>query len=267
MALIKKPIRTPIEDDEALAPVKKKSTALATTIDPFADAGVGTENVRSSDLIIPRLTLLHEMSKVTKKNRPEYVKGAMGGMFCIASMQRLFDGEEGLLVTPVLYNRRLIEWTPIDAGGGMIRADVPEEELEHMEKKNPGVYLTENDTEVVVTPEYYLLVSDMEGGSPIAAVMSLTGKKASASKRWNTLIMSQRRINPATQQEVQMPFWYNTYIMTAIADSNDKGDFYIPSFTVYKPTAELDPNRYLAAKKFYEVVREGGVQAATPDER
>lgn len=277
MAIIKKKMRAPTpdyddEDDDApraLAPTKKKGTALAVKddVDPFADAGVGGENVRSTDLIIPRLTLLHEMSKATKKNRPEYVKGAAGGMFCIASMQKVFDGEEGLLVTPVLYNRRLIEWNPIDAGGGMVRADVPEEELDGMEKKNPGVYLTDNDTEVVVTPEYYILISEMDGSNPIAAVMSLTGKKAAASKRWNTLIMSQRRIDPKTEREVQMPFWFNTYHMTAVADSNDKGDYYIPSFTVFKPTHEMDPARYVAAKKFYEVVREGGVQAATPDER
>jgi len=247
----------------------KKSTAVAIRdIDPFADAGMGTENVRAQDLIIPRLTLLHEMSKATKKNRPEYIKGATGGMFCITSLQKLFDGEEGLYILPLTYQRRLIEWTPIDAGGGLIRMDVPEEETEGLERKNPGVWLTDNDTEIVVTPEYYAMIVDDEKGTAMPVVMSLTGKKAAVSKRWNTLIMSQRQINPNTGEEVQMPFWFNCYHMTAVADNNEKGDFWIPSVTVFKPTLELEHGQvfYRRAKEFYNAVKSGIAKAAAMDE-
>jgi hypothetical protein len=249
---------------------KTPGTAVATVgVDPFADAGRGAENVRATDLIIPRLTLLHEMSKATKKNRPEYIKGAAGGMFCIPSLQKLYDGEEGLYLIPVLYQRRLIEWNPQDAGGGLVRMDVPEEELEGMERKNPGVYLTDNDTEVVVTPEYYALIADLETGETQGVVMSLTGKKAQASKRWNTLIMSQVRTNPSTGQDMQMPFWFNTYHMVAVADSNDKGDFYIPAFTVHSETLEIPdvgPRLYQRARQFYDAVKTGIAKAADMDE-
>jgi hypothetical protein len=247
-----------------------KTTAVAVRgADPFADAGQGTENVSAGDLIIPRLTILHEMSKITKKNRPEYIKGAMGGMFCVPALQLLFDGEEGIYVIPILYQRRLIEWTPQDAGGGLVRMDVPEDELEGMERKNPGVYLTENDTEVVVTPEYYLLICDLTTGDAIPCVTSMTGKKAQASKRWNTLIMSQRRVNPKTGEEVQMPFWFNMYHMTAVADSNDKGDFYIPAISVFTETllAEHGDRFYRRAREFYNSVKVGAVKAADIDER
>lgn len=262
MAVIKKTTEVAIP--------KKTSTALArqSEVDPFADAGMGAENVRATDLIIPRLTLLHEMSKVTKKSRPEYIKGATGGMFCVASIQRLFDGEEGIHIIPLVYQRRLIEWTPIDAGGGLIRMDVPEEEVENMERKNPGVYLTDNDTEIVVTPEYYALIVDDDAGTTLPVVMSLTGKKAAVSKRWNTLIMSQRKVNPATNEEVQMPFWFNTYHMTAVADNNEKGDFWIPNVTVFKETTELDHGDifYRRAKEFYNAVKSGIAKAAAVDE-
>lgn len=253
-----------------MAVIKKTNTAVAKrdTMDPFADAGMGSENVKAQDLIIPRLTLLHEMSKVTKKSRPEYIKGATGGMFCISSLQKLFDGEEGIYIIPLLYQRRLIEWHPIDSGGGLVRMDVPEEELEGMERKNPGVYLTDNDTEVVVTPEYYALIVDDEDGTSLPVVLSLTGKKAAVSKRWNTLIMSQRQIHPQTGEEVQMPFWYNTYHMTAVADNNDKGDFWIPSVSVFKPTLELEHGAtfYRRAKEFYNAVKVGAAKAADLDD-
>lgn len=249
---------------------KTAGTAVATIgMDPFADAGRGAENVKASDLIIPRLTILHEMSKATKKNRPEYIKGAAGGMFCIPSLQKLYDGEEGLYVIPVLYQRRLIEWHPQDAGGGLVRMDVPEEEVEGMERKNPGVYLTDNDTEVVVTPEYYALIADIETGETQSVVMSLTGKKAQASKRWNTLIMSQVRPHPQTGQDMQMPFWFNTYHMTVVADSNDKGDFYIPAFTVHSETLEIPDvgqRLYSRARQFYDAVKSGIAKAADMDE-
>jgi hypothetical protein len=164
----------------------------------------------------------------------------------------------------VTYTRRPIEWTPIDAGGGLVRMDVPEEELEGMERKNPGVYLTDNDTEVVVTPEYYALIVDDENGNILPVVMSLTGKKAAVSKRWNTLIMSQRAIHPKSGEEIQMPFWFNTYKMTAVADNNEKGDFYIPSVTVFKPTLEMDHGEifYRRAKEFYNAVKTGAAKAA-----
>ena len=249
---------------------KNPGTAVAVASpNPFADAGMGTENVSAQDLIIPRLSLLHEMSRVTKKNRAEFIKGAAGGMFCVASLQKLWDGEEGIYVIPITYQRRLIEWTPIDAGGGLVRMDVPEEELENMERKNPGVYLTDNDTEVVVTPEYYVLIVDDNSGEAIPAVFSMTGKKAAISKRWNTLIMSQRQVNPATGEEVQMPFWFNCYHMTAQATSNDQGDFYIPAVSVHMPTTELDHGAqfYNRAREFYQAVKAGAAKAADIDSR
>lgn len=270
----KKIVKRPAEDEEDEAPpqkkavsiIKPKSTALGrpNVNDPFADAGAGSEQIRASDLIIPRLTLLHEMSKVTKKARPEYIKGAMGGMFCVAALQRLWDGEEGLHIIPIAYQRRLIEWKPIDAGGGLVRMDVPEEEVDNMERKNQGVYLTENDTEIVITPEYYAMIVDDNDGSSMPVVMSLTGKKAQVSKRWNTLIMSQRRVNPATGEEVQMPFFFNTYHMVAVADSNDKGDYYIPGVSVFQETLDLDHGQqfYSRAKELFASIRTGTVKAA-----
>lgn len=248
---------------------KEKTTAVAVRgPDPFADAGMGTENVKASDLIIPRLTLLHEMSRVTKKNRAEYIKGAAGGMFCISSLQMLFDGEEGIYVVPITYQRRLIEWNPIDSGGGLVRMDVPEEETEGLERKNAGVFLTDKDTEIVVTPEYYALIVNDETGAAIPVVMSLTGKKAAVSKRWNTLIMSQRQVHPQTGEEVQMPFWYNCYHMTATAQSNDQGDFYVPAVSVFKPTLDLEfgSQFYNRAKDFYNAVKQGIAKAADIDE-
>lgn len=247
-----------------------KSTALAPLApNPFADAGLGAENVSAQDLIIPRLSLLHEMSRATKKNRAEFIKGAAGGMFCVASLQKLWDGEEGIYIIPITYQRRLIEWTPIEAGGGLVRMDVPESELENFERKNPGVYLTDNDTEVVVTPEYYVLIVDDDSGEAIPAVFSMTGKKAAVSKRWNTLIMSQRQTNPANGEEVQMPFWFNTYHMTAQATSNDQGDFYIPAVAVHMPTSELDHGVqfYNRAREFYHAVKAGMAKAADIDAR
>jgi len=189
-------------------------------------------------------------------------------MFCISSLQKLFNGEEGIYVIPLVYQRRLIEWKPIDAGGGLVRMDVPEEEVENMERKNAGVYLTDNDTEIVITPEYYALVVDDEDGTALPVVMSLTGKKAAVSKRWNTLIMSQRQTHPQTGQEVQMPFWFNCYHMTAVADNNEKGDFWIPNVTVYKPTLELDhgPAFYRRAKEFYNAVKSGIAKAAAVED-
>lgn len=254
---------------EVTIPKKKPGTALAVPdTDPFADAGKGTENVRTQDLIIPRLTLLHEMSRATKKSRPEYIKGAAGGMFCVASLQKLFDGEEGIYVIPITYQRRLIEWTPIEAGGGLVRMDVPEEETENMERKNPGVFLTDNDTEVVITPEYYALIVDDENGTALPVVMSLTGKKAAASKRWNTLIMSQRRVNPRTGEEVQMPFWFNCYHMVAVAGSNEQGDFYVPNFTVHSETLAMEHGEqfYRRAKEFYAAIQSGIAKAADMDD-
>jgi hypothetical protein len=233
--------------------------------DPFADAGMGSEKVSATDLIIPRLTLLHEMSRVTKKQRPEFIPGAKGGMFCIPSLQKLYDGEEGIYVIPVYYQRRLIEWNPIDSGGGLVRMDVPDEETVGLERKNAGVWLTDNDTEIVQTPEFYVLIVDLETGEATSAVMSLTGKKAQSAKRLNTLIMSQRQVHPDTGQEVQMPFWYNTYHMVSKGDSNDQGDFYIPMFSVHEPTLEISefgPKFYGRAKEFYKAVASGIAKAA-----
>ena len=85
-----------------------QTTAVALNDDFFAGAaGDGLQNVRASDLIIPRLTLLQALSPQVQPKKPEYIQGASIGDICDVGTQEIF--ESPLLFLPVYFIKQYLE--------------------------------------------------------------------------------------------------------------------------------------------------------------
>jgi hypothetical protein len=253
---------------------KTQAVAKRPSISPLADAGRGTENVTSADLIIPRLTLVHEMSRVTKKTRPEFIKGAKPGMFCLASIQKLYEGEEtGILVIPCYFTRRWVEWIPRDQGGGIVGSHDSKDVTNGLEKVSQAKWVTEDGHEIIETPEHYFMIVDEESGEYERVVFSMTGTKATHSRRWLTLISNQK-IRDEGGNTFVAPSFMNIYRMKSSPQSNDQGDFHVPIISleselinvngeeVFDGGAEL----YKVARSFHELTAQGRVAASEEED-
>ena len=83
-----------------------------------ADAQVGFENMDQSDLALPFIRILGQLSPQVNKRDAKYVQGAEAGMIYNSVTNQLYDGEKGINVIPCYYKREYVEWQDRGEGAG-----------------------------------------------------------------------------------------------------------------------------------------------------
>ena len=97
------------------------STALTLSdMDLESFANMGMEEMTAEDLSVPYLRILAQLSPQVNKRDGAYVQGAEAGMIFNTVSNEVYDGEQGILVVPCYFNRRLVEWKPRASGGGLV---------------------------------------------------------------------------------------------------------------------------------------------------
>ena len=123
------------------------------------DAGAGQEGMNKEDLMIPRISILQQMSPQVNKRDGAYVQGAEPGFILDSVAQVAIDGEKGITVVPISYRRAHIEWKP--DRGGLVADHGPDSAcLEKCTRGSRGEYLTDEGNEIVPTGEYFVFVVD-----------------------------------------------------------------------------------------------------------
>ena len=98
--------------------IAKKEEAGALAVNMFeADANAGSQNIGQDDVALPFLKVLGQLSPEINKKHAKYVEGAEPGMILNSVTKELFDGDKGIEVIPVFYNRKYLEWQ--DRGEGV----------------------------------------------------------------------------------------------------------------------------------------------------
>lgn len=247
--------------DVAVASQGGNLPAAADLLDIFGDAGLGNENVGQQDITIPRLKVAQALSPEIKKQKAEYIEGCEEGSVFNSATRELY--QTPLVVVPVAYVRRYLEWIPREKGGGLVNADHDETILEQCEKNDKGDYVLPNGNEIVVTPEHFVIVVRPDG-SYEQAVLSMSGSKAKISRNWNTAIRNVRVRNPATGAMVNPARFYMSYHLNTVMETNDQGDFFNWKITPHVPTPslpEVGTEVYLEARAFHELIKSGIVKA------
>ena len=89
-----------------------KTNNKAVNLYEGASSGGGLEEVTSEDIQIPFLRVLQALSPQIKKSDPAYIKGAeQGGIFNTVT-KKFWSGDEGVLVIPVHFQKKLLEFVP-----------------------------------------------------------------------------------------------------------------------------------------------------------
>ena len=233
---------------------KQENTAIATFDDDLLSGGTGLEETTTEDFAIPFIRILQQMSPQLNKQDGRYNQDAQAGMLVNTVTNEVYDGEKGITVVPCAYVKKYIEWIPREKGGGLVNANHDISILKSCKKDEETRRLyTPDDTEIVETAQFFVLVLEPE---PQQAVVAFTSTQLGASRKWLTMLRM-ARVQTKSGQSVSAPMFANTYTLGTLAQSNDKGSWY--GFTVNQVGA-VDVETAHIAKEFMSVARSGDVE-------
>ena len=222
---------------------KKNETAMAVP-DYIKDSGRGQEGVGTEDVLLPRITLLQQLSPQINKKKPEYVEGAEAGMMMNSVTKELYDEIE---IVPVFFRKEWVIWKDRDAGGGS-RGAFPgqAEAMAELNKYDDAALL-----EVKDTANHFVLIRKPDG-SIEEAVISMSGGTMRSSRQLNSLV----RIAGGDR-------FSRMYKVTSMEVNGAKGAYLTFNFEMIGWAPE---DMYHQAEELYEAIRAGQVDVKREEE-
>lgn len=194
----------------------------------------GSEEVKSSDIVLPRLEIVQALSPIKEVN-----EDAREG-YLFNSVTQDVIGEFAYFV-PVYYRMEYLVWKDQDQGGGFFGSFNNQKDAE--DRKAQAVSEGENPDhiEIVDTPVQYGL-RILEDGSIEQIVISMAKTKAKVSRKWNAMI-----------QIAGGDRFSRVYKLSTFRDENKKGQKF---FNFVVQPAGFTPERvYREAEKMYDVLK------------
>ena len=149
----------------------------------------------SRDIAIPYINILQSNSPQLNPQKAEYVDGAKIGQFYNTVTQEVSDS---LNVIPVLYQLRYVEWKPREQGGGFVESHHADSGILSKTKRDQISFkdVLPNGNYVATTAYHYVMVQGKDGAWS-QAVVSMTSTQLKKSRRWNSLMLSQKISGPS----------------------------------------------------------------------
>lgn len=239
-------------------PAKSASRELVTQDDFDTGRSIpeGFENVTTADLIIPRLTILQELSPQTKPKKPEYIKGAAPGMFCDVALGQTF---KELLIIPVFFARIYLEWAPRNSGGGLVRNYGTDGSiLDKCERDEQNKATLKNGNYISEVAQYFCLNMSAKGRR---SFLPLSSTGLTDSRKW-MMKMNAERVERPDGSEYQPPMYYRSWKINVNEKSKNDNDWFGWDFQPGPTIIELDKTKKLLheAKEFYAQAQLGLVR-------
>lgn len=218
-------------------PTKPNVTAVAVPDYIKQGSNRGSENVKATDIVIPRLELAQALSPCIKKNDPEYIEGAEAGMLFNSLTRKLYG--TSVLICPVYYRTEFLVWRDRKKGGGFRGAYATNAEAQQRikEEEHPEEY------EAIETGQQIVLVIG-EDGQVDEAVISMNRTKLKISRELNSLV----RIAGGDR-------FSRTYMLMGVEEQNaNNEDYFNYSFNIAGfPSLEV----YKQAEAMYDSISSG----------
>jgi len=242
---------------------KPKKTDVADMNAMFAGmAGMGMENVTSDDILIPRLTILQDLSPQVKPRKSEYIEGAKPGDICDVGTGELFAAPVEFL--PVYYKKVWIEWAPRDSGKGLVAIHETDAALDGCSPNDRGQMVNEHGNYIAETAQFFgFNLSAPDCRKCFIPFVSTQLKKA---RKLNTLAMSEKVEGPDGEMFTP-PLFYRAYNLGTAEEDNAQGEWSGWTIERGRRLEEMDraASLFEEAKKFHEQLVEGRAKADTSD--
>ena len=235
-----------------------KTTSKTDLMKAFeSDSGSGFEEITSNDIQIPFIRIIQALSPQLKKTDPGYIEGASQGDIFNTVTKKLWSAEKGLLVIPIYYQLKLLEFIPRQQGGGFVGELVSDSD--HVRKasrdQESGLELLENGNELVRTAQHYVKVIH-EDGTLENAIVDMKKTQLKKSRQWNSIMMMQKN------NGMTLPSFSSVYKLTSVEDGNDKGSWHSWSIAHERHIDSLED--YNDAKSTHNSIKSGEMRVAIP---
>ncbi|MBE2897824.1 hypothetical protein HPC37_03010 [Pasteurellaceae bacterium 20609_3] len=144
------------------------------------DVGLGNENVSSSDIIMPRLKLLQQMSPEVTPGTEKYIEGARAGLLLNSLTGEVFPE---IYCVNMKFKSGYTVWRKRNLGGGLYGAFETEEEARNTLSADPNV--KPDDYDVVESHTHALLIFD-ETLQYTPILCDMESSKLKFSRQWNS---------------------------------------------------------------------------------
>lgn len=229
---------------------KKPETAVQTVESTFiqeapaylnSGAARGSEEVKASDMVLPRLEIVQALSPIKETNE----QAREGLLFNSVTEQILGDM---VYFVPVYYRMEYLVWRDQDKGGGFLGSFPSAADAEHRRAQAVAEGDNLEDIEVVDTPVQYGLRIEPSGHFE-QIVISMAKTKAKVSRRWNAMI-----------QIAGGDRFSRVYKISTFRDENKKGQKFFNY--VVQPAGFTPEKVYREAERIYEVLKTQDVRVA-----
>ncbi len=222
-----------------------------------ADAGIGFEEVTSSDIQIPFLRIIQALSPQIKKSDPAFIEGAAQGDIFNTVTTTVWDGGDGVSVLPVYFETKMLEFVPRHQGGGFVGelSTGSDEVRRAVRDTDSGLELLENGNELVRTASHYIKIVH-DNGDLENAIVDMKKTQLKKSRLWLSMMMMQK------QNGVTLPSFANTYRLKAVEDGNDKGSWFTWSISLEGMVPTLEA--YTEAKELHGSIKRGEMRLTPP---
>lgn len=218
--------------------------AFATEVPDYIKKGAarGSEEVKSTDMVLPRLEIVQALSPIKETN-----EDAKEG-YLFNSVTQEIIGDLAYFV-PVYFRMEYLIWKDQNQGGGFFGSfNTMAEAKERLaqvfaeDPSNAGTNAAGRPiVEIVDTPVQYGLRITPEGGVE-QIVISMAKTKSKVSRKWNAMI-----------QIAGGDRFSRVYKLTSFRDENNKGQKFF-NFVV-QPAGFTPQAAYLEAERLYEVLK------------
>jgi len=236
------------------AVAKASNTSLsASQMDQMAGfANKGMESVGVGDVIMPRLSILQDLSPQVSTRKPEYIEGAEVGQILNVATAEVVDD---IVVIPCVYKRHNIEWKP-NRGGFVNDHGEDETMLNECTRDDKGFDVHPNGNIIIPTATWYCI--DLFGNQLIIP-MSRTQLKPS--RQWMSYATSEKLDHPE-KGKFTPPLFYRSYHLSTVIRDDGDNSWFVWNVKKGKTILEMnDPDLMAAAIRFEQMLSAGEVAA------
>jgi len=247
--------------------VAEKTTASAPMLSSLEEfAGAGAENITSKDVSLPFLKILTNNSPQVTQGDSSFISEARPGQVINSVLGKLYNGQDGFNVVPCFFKFEYVEWA--DRGTANAKAPVNSypADSDIMSKTTRGDDRKDrlpNGNYIEPTHYHYVMIVDENDQPSETAVIVMKATQAKKSKKWNSMMLSQRR--KGKNGFFQPPTWSQIYKLRTVLEKNNLGSW----FGWEVEHAKDIPNQTLmdAAMAFYETCKKGNAKVNLSEEQ
>lgn len=233
------------------------------------DARGGMETMSREDLAIPRLGILQGLSPQMDPRDPAYIEGAKIGQIFENINRKVWDGEKGILLVLVQFNKTDVEWKP--KRGGFVKAHPATANIfaTTTRDEKTGDNVLPNGNNIVPTVEYYAFLVDEEEETYEQCLLSMAKTDMKEARRLATVV-STFQIQLENKAWITPALFFRAFRFTTVPKKNDKGSWFGWKFEPGPNTVDLFPETgegrvlYQAAVAFRNAVAAGKVRVSDP---